>query len=837
MFKKKEVKKEIKKKEVNKKKTKQKSDLPKIKRINIKEAIPFTFDAEKKMFIDNNGNYLMMVRTYGTNLFGFKDADKYAFVNALSKIFNNSIGRGQIYSYQVGADVDGYVNDFQYFKDQLDLSNEIDITKYEILEQAQKRLKYTALTKDLVDRCFVFILKGKDIFDLETRCKEIISALGSYQKTEMIDFTDTFLILYNYYHPIQSKLFEEMGKEAEDVMDFLYPTRIGMVDIGFKQCVELDGVYCKTRFISDFRREIAFALMSYLATAGDLDFSLHFMPAEQDAITKSMDKTLRNIDKNLNKAKESSTITKLQTQAQETQGMMDKVIAEGSQAFYFSVFVRIKGDSVQQVNEISRELDNSFASFGVRFRDGVFEPLEMFNMSAPICYDVPDRFYKVTTIDTMGYMYPFVFEALYDSTPYKQDVNYPPVYIGNTIQTNGVVFYDNFTKKEDRSNYNEFIVGKTGAGKTFFLMWLIYNRFGLGYKQYLIDVEGKELNKLTYALNGINIDCSNGDNGRINPLQIRFNIPDSDTGEGKVPLDEIFPLSQHIRFLREFLNAYKGDSNEIGLLHESIIEKAIITVYGNLGINFNTSAQYIVEHFKNEDYPILSDVYDEIKKQLDDLKSSNELEEAESERYKVCLAFLEPIAYGTDSNLFNGHTNVDLSNPLINFNISGLQDNTTSRVLGTQYFNIMSYIWTDIISDPTDTRKQLYADEFSVIMDTRYKDIMKYFQTVIKRIRKRYGGLTTATQQISDVLKSSVKEEGEAIIEGSVYQFYFSLGTEGISYFKNNTLIPESEQEFIQFAGIGECYAKIGTSTAMRVRILIDDEVFELFKRIKRDVQ
>ena len=440
MFKKKE------KKEV------EKNELPKLKRFHIKEAIPFSFDSEKKMFIDNNGNYLMMVRTYGTNLFGFKDADKYAFVNALSKIFNNSVGRGQIYCYQIGADVDGYVSDFQYFKDQLDLSNEIDIAKYEILEQAQKRLKYTALTKDLVDRCFVFIFKGKDIFDLEARCKEVISTLGSYQKTEMLDFTDTFLTLYNYYHPIQSKLFEEMGKEADDIMDFLYPTRIGMVDVGFKQCIELDGVFCKTRYISDFRKEIPFALMSYLATAGDLDFSLHFMPAEQDAITKSMDKTLRNIDKNLNKAKESSTITKLQAQAQETQGMMDKVIAEGSQAFYFSVFVRIKGDSVQQVNEISRELDNSFAGFGVRFRDGVFEPLEMFNMSAPICYDVPDRFYKVTTIDTMGYMYPFVFEALYDSTPYKQDVNYPPVYIGNTIQTNGVVFYDNFIKGSVTTN-------------------------------------------------------------------------------------------------------------------------------------------------------------------------------------------------------------------------------------------------------------------------------------------------------------------------------------------------------------------------------------------------
>ena len=176
-----------------------------------------------------------------------------------------------------------------------------------------------------------------------------------------------------------------------------------------------------------------------------------------------------------------------------------------------------------------------------------------------------------------------------------------------------------------------------------------------------------------------------------------------------------------------------------------------------------------------------------------------------------------------------------MSANVINFNLSALQDNTGSRVLATQYYNVLSYIWTDIISDPLNRRKQLYADEFSVIMDPRYLDIMMYFQTVIKRVRKYMAGLTPATQQISDVLKDSVKEQGEAIIENSVYQFYFGLGAEGIEYFKKTHLIPESEQEFVQFANIGECYAKIGTSTAMRVRIQIGDEAFAKFTRMKDD--
>lgn len=807
----------------------------KFKKVDIRDAIPFSYDKAKQMFVDNDGNYIMMVRTVGTNIFGFKESDQRAFVEALSRCFTSSIGKGQIYSYQIGADVDGYLSDFQFFKDNLDLSTEEGIIQYNILDRAQKRLKFTTLTKELVDRCFVFILKDNDIARLEQRCQEIVNVLHSYQRTSILDFTDTLLILYNYYHPIQSKLFDYLHKEVDDIMDFLCPTRIGMVDVGFKQCVELDGMYCRTKYIRDYKKAPEFALMSYLATAGDIDFSFHFMPAESDAITKVMDQELKNLTKNYDKAKDASQKTSIESKARETQAMIDQVVADGDTPYYFSVFVRIKGESLQIVNEISKELDNAFARFGVRFNDGVFEPLEMFNCSAPICHDVPDRFYKATTIDTLGYMYPFVFEALYDSTHYRKNVNYPPVYLGNTLQTNGVVFYDNFVRKDDRSNSNEFIVGQSGKGKTYFLMWLIQSRFSIGYKQYLIDVEGKELNKLTYHLGGVNIDCTNGDNGRINPLQIRMIIPDADTGDGKVPLEDIRPLDSHLRFLRSFLNAYKGNSDEIGILHSNLIEKAITTVFKDRGITSETNAKYILDNFKNEDYPIFSDVYDQLENEMNDLMKGTVLDTEEIRRYKICLAFLEPLAYGADANLFNGHTNVDLSRKVINFNLSALQDNTESRTLGTMYFNVISYIWTDIISDSSNTRKQLYADEFSVIMQPYFMDVMVYFQTIIKRIRKRYGGLTTATQEIKDVLKDSVREQGESIIENSAYQFYFGLGTEGIAYIKNSNLIPESEREFVQFANIGECYAKFGTNTAMRVLIQADDETGDVFRRIKDD--
>ena len=188
---------------------------------------------------------------------------------------------------------------------------------------------------------------------------------------------------------------------------------------------------------------------------------------------------------------------------------------------------------------------------------------------------------------------------------------------------------------------------------------------------------------------------------------------------------------------------------------------------------------------------------------------------------------------GADAILFNGHTNINLNNPLINFDISGLQDNTGSRILLTQYFNILSFIWTQVISDSRDIRKQIYADEYGIIMDPDLKEVMKYFSSISRRIRKRIGGLTVATQQISDVLKDEVKSEGEVIINQSGYQFFFNLAGE-TEYFKGTKILPESAQEFIQFANIGECYAKFGSQTAMTTQIIIPPDELRFFESIKK---
>lgn len=827
-------------KKENQKKNKIKKNTKKI--AHIKDAIPATWSDEYQCFIDDEDNFILMAKVQGINIWGLNQNDLYTYLNAFAAIFLQNIKSGMIYSYEVPADVEGYIRDHEILKNTLNITkSNVDRKRYEILTNSENRLKESTVTRELVDRNFMIILKNKDLNVLKDEINVVCNILNSYQQTRPATPQQMLNTVYNYYNPSES---EFVGSSYFDLdygkMDFIYPDKLGILQKGLSSTMSInDSVYTRTLWIYTFTAEPAIALLGNCATFRYCDFSLHFEMAPSDIIKNDIDKTINNLNKNLDKEKKASQQVQIENDLRHNIQMIQEVSTEGSTPIYFLVSIRVTADSIELLNERCKDVDNLATQLNIKFREGMHQPLEMFNLSSPLCLNQVPEYNQLTTVDTLGSMYPFTHESLYDSTVRRdKDKNiiyrYPPICIGITKNTNGVLFYDNFTRKDDRANSNEAVFGSSGYGKTTYLMHLITQRYAIGYQQYSIDVEGSELKKLTYALGGENVDCSDGDKGRINPLHIRITVPESEKEDEKIPLSEIKPLSSHIRFLRVFFESYKGKSGkqDIRLLHDNLIEEALERVYKRImNIDYQTNAKYIVQNFSNDDYPILYDLYEELttmKNESDEAKDTTR-----KEKLTECIAFIRPLAIGADAILFNGHTNINLNNPLINFDISGLQDNTASRILLTQYFNILSFIWTQVISDSRDIRKQIYADEYGVIMNPDLKEVMQNFSSISRRIRKRLGGLTVATQQISDVLKDEVKSEGEVIINQSCYQFYFNLGG-GTEYFKDTDILPESALNFIQFANIGECYAKFGTQTAMTTQIIIPPDELEFFERIKK---
>ena len=196
-------------------------------------------------------------------------------------------------------------------------------------------------------------------------------------------------------------------------------------------------------------------------------------------------------------------------------------------------------------------------------------------------------------------------------------------------------------------------------------------------------------------------------------------------------------------------------------------------------------------------------------------------------RMEIAKNFIRRMAIGADSPMFNGYTNISLDNDTICFNLAGLQNKDTT-VLRTQYYNILSYVLTEIISGRFKKWIQIYEDECHILLNKNMPEVMQFQKLLIKVIRKYNGGLTTSTQEVADMLNESVKEFGAALIGNSNYKFFFKQESESIQYLKTSKIISEKDADYLQYCEIGQCHMVLG-GNALQIEILLPNKDKELF--------
>ena len=312
-------------------------------------------------------------------------------------------------------------------------------------------------------------------------------------------------------------------------------------------------------------------------------------------------------------------------------------------------------------------------------------------------------------------------------------------------------------------NPNGLILGTPGSGKSFSVKREILDCFLTTTDDIIVcDPEG-EYFPLVQALHGQLIRIASNSEQHINPMDISI-----DDYLFENPMEIIADKSDFLISLCEIIVGGRyGLSSE----ERSVIDKCVQRIYKN----------FIESEPTTEKMPLLSDLQNELKKEGEvALRVSNSLE----------------MFVNGSQNLFNHHTNIDMQNRLICFDI---------KELGNQLKKVGMLIVQDTVWNRVSQNREkkkitrYYIDEFHLLL--KEEQTAKYSAEIWKRFRKWGGVPTGITQNVKDLLQS---QEVENIFDNSDFVYMLNQASGDRDILAEKLHISKEQMEYVTNSGPGE---------------------------------
>ena len=509
-----------------------------------------------------------------------------------------------------------------------------------------------------------------------------------------------------------------------------------------------------------------------------------------------------------NTTKKLSDATELDTQKENFQALMQDIKNGDEKIKEVSLVLVIEGNKKHR-EEVLRDLKRIADSYQIKLDIPRLRQMEAWQSYDLNTKSFEDYAFYLPTL-TLSCGFPFTKTYFNDSNGYM---------FGVDIHTSLPIFFDPFVLNNSRTSHNMAIISSTGGGKSFTMKKMIVNEYARGTKIFIFDCE-HEYDKIVKANHGEYIDLYSKTGGIINPLQIRY-IPSDDEEHDTKETD--CPLAKHLGFLEAFFKtAFESISEKELVMLLAIVEK----LYNKKGIFKNTSINTL-QNMKPEDYPVFSELYSFLPEYKKEVKSAEKIKIIEQ-----LDILLSRFLTGTDSYLFDGYTNIDLSNDLIAFNLQELLYSGNQRLINTQTLNLLTYLNNSIVANKIlndkvklEDRKHvmIIADEFHLFIDEDNFEVLRNFGQLARRIRKYSGSLVVATQSVKDFVGSNaILRHSTAIFNNCQYQMVGMLKEDDLlaylELFKQNPLT-DTQKNFLMAARRGEFLLNIDSKNRLRIWI------------------
>lgn len=504
--------------------------------------------------------------------------------------------------------------------------------------------------------------------------------------------------------------------------DFIAPTSFNFSD---GRCFRMGGTIGAVSFLHILAPELTDEMLkNFLEIQSALSVNIHIKSIDQSEAIKMIKRKITDLDKM--KIEEQKKAVRagydmdiipsdINTFGIDAKKLLEDLQGRNERMFLVTVLIMNTAKTKKALNSAIFEVQSIAQQRNCPLRRLDYQQEDGLMASVPIGINNIGIQRALTTSSTAIFV-PFTTQELFSDSP-------EALYCGLNALSNNMIMVDRKMLK----NPNGLILGTPGSGKSFSAKREMTNAFLVTNDDiYVCDPEA-EYNPLIHALKGQVVKLSPTSRDYLNPLDININYSDEEN-----------PLALKSDFVLSFCELIIGGRDGLEPIEKTVIDRSVTRIY-----------QKYFENPTPQNMPILEDLYEEIKKQ------------PEQEAGRIASA-LELYVKGS-LNVFNHHTNVDISNRIVCFDIKELGKQL--KKLGMLV--VQDQIWNRVTINRNEHKStRYYCDEFHLLL--KDEQTAAYSVEIWKRFRK-WGGIPTGlTQNVGDFLKS---EEIEGILGNSDFVY------------------------------------------------------------------
>lgn len=659
----------------------------------------------------------------------------------------------QTYSIRFGFDETREGSNQEVAKEFNQLIQTTVSTKRELLE-TKRYITITQRARDFEEAKDFFIGIQKRTSDKFTELKSSIRRLSYNERLEFI---------YDIFHceknnQIQSVGIEELAKqEGVSIHDYLSPKEA----ISFKDSdyIELEEHrFLRCLYVTTLPSSVTPRFYNKLTSLSNINMytTLNIQPTNPAKAIKNITRKISGLKtERLAKVKRAAKNgydyemvkdEKLETELKDAQQWLVDYQTKNQRLFMNNILVCIVADSFEELETHTQSVKTLASEFVRGMEVMKWLQLEGLVNTLPFGHNT---LYAQRGLSS---------EATAINVPFnsKDIMHDNGLFFGmNLISQNGV-----YIDRKRLANGNGCVLGTSGGGKSFDVKMQV-EQIRLRYPEddiIIVDPQN-EYWKLIEDEKGQTIHISTTADTYMNPFDIEEGFGANE-------------IKQKVEFTQALVESMMDSEGGLSGKKKSYVDRCTRNIYND----------YIESDFHESKKPSLKRFYENLRKQ-------------EEQEARDIAEVLERYVEGT-LDIFSQETNVDIHNPLVNFEISELNESMQT----TGYLVILEHIKSRIKENNHRGKNTwVFIDEFHILLENEFS--ANYIAVLYKTARK-FGGIPTIlTQNITDVLSNPY---GVKILGNSEFAVLLKQKYADMKLLQEIFKISEQEAEYAQDAPAGQ---------------------------------